>query len=123
MRNYAHLTRWVAPLPPSKPMVSRYDPPIELVTNKLLKSKNATGTFYFHPSSRHTNRHPDAQTCMTVAPDTLHHSTNFHPGIPTQSKVTLILSNLAYYPLPGLKRTPRHSRIGYHSLSSSRTGV
>ena len=95
-----------------------YDPPIELVTNKLLKSKNATGTFYFHPSSRHTNRHPDAQTCMTVAPDILHHSTNFHPGIPTQSKVTLILSNLAYYPLPGLKRTPRHSCIGYHSLSS-----
>ena len=60
-------------------MVSHQDPPIELVMKKLIKSKNATGTFHFHPFFRHTNRYPDAQTWITVAPDTLHHSTNFHP--------------------------------------------
>ena len=53
-------------------------PPIKLVWIKLRKYQNATGTFHFHPSSRHPNRHTDAQTCMTVAPDTLHLSTNFH---------------------------------------------
>ena len=111
------------PLPPSKPMVSCYDPPIALVLRKPIKSKNATGTFYFHPSSRHTNRHPDAQTFMPVAPDTVHHSANFHPRIPTQSKVALILNNLAYYPLPGLKCISCHSCVGYYSLSSSCIGV
>ena len=123
VHNYAHLTRWVAPYLSSKPMVSCWNPPIKLVTNKLIKSKNATGTFYLHPSFRHANRHPDMQTCMTVAPDTLHHFTNFHPWIPIQSKVALILSNLAYYPLQGLKCTPHHSLIGYHSLTLSHIGV
>ena len=74
-----HLTRWVAPYPPSSPPVSCWHPPIKLVLEKLIKCKNATGTFHFHPSYRHSNRHPDAQTCMTVAPDSLHLSTNFHP--------------------------------------------
>ena len=99
-------------------------PPIKLVLEKLIKCKNATGTFHFHPSYRHSNRHPDAQTCMTVATDSLHLSTNFHPGIPTQSKVPLILSNLAHYPLTGLKHTPHHnSCIGYHSPTPSDIGV
>ena len=79
VHNYAHLTRWVAPYPPVNLWYHAKTPPIELVMKKLIKSKNATGTFYLHSSSRHANRHLDAQTCMTVAPDTLHHSTNFHP--------------------------------------------
>ena len=79
VHNSAHLTRWVASYLPSSPPVLCWHPPIKLVMNKLIKSKNATGTFHFHPSSRHSNRHPDAQTCKTVAPDTLHLSTHFHP--------------------------------------------
>ena len=93
-------------LPSSSPPVSCWYPPIKLVMNKLIKCKNATGTFHFHPSYRHSNRHPDTQTYMTVAPDTLHLSTYFHPGIPIQSKVPLILSNSVYNPLPGLKLQP-----------------
>ena len=64
----AHLTRWMAPLSLGSPPLSCWHLPIKLVMNKLIKSKNATGTFHFHPSSRHSNRHPDAQTCMTIAP-------------------------------------------------------
>ena len=79
VHNSAHLTRWVASYPPSSPSISCWHPPIKLVLNKLIKSKNATGTFHFHPSSRHSNRHPDTQTCVTVALDTLHLSINFHP--------------------------------------------
>ena len=42
---------------------------------------------------------------MFVAPATLYIFTKFQPWIPTQSKMALILSNLADYPLPGLKCT------------------
>ena len=111
VHNSLHLTRWVASYPISSSFISHWYPPIKLVKRKPIKCKNATGTFYFHPSSRHSNRHPDVQTCMTVDPDTLHLSTNFHPLIPIQSEVLLILNNLACYPLPGLKCTPCQSSI------------
>ena len=54
-------------------------PQLILVQIKLRKDQNATGTFHFHPSYRHPDRHPDAPTCMMVALDTLQLSTNFHP--------------------------------------------
>ena len=51
------------------------------------------------------DRQPDALPCMFIAPDILHTLIKFQPCIPTQSKVPLILSNSADYPLPGLKCT------------------
>ena len=78
MQNLPHLTRWVAPYPQYTSSIVLTSP-LMLVKIKLEKGQNATGTFHFHPSYRHPDRYPDAATCMTVAPETLHLSTNFHP--------------------------------------------
>ena len=55
---------------------------------------------------RHPDRHTYAPTCMTVAPDTLQLSTNYHPLNPTQSEATLIVSNFGSHPFTKLKMHP-----------------
>ena len=53
------------------------------------------------------DRHPDVWLCLFVAPDTHYIFTKFQHWIHTQSKMALILSNAADYPLPGLKPSPK----------------
>ena len=122
VHNSSHLTRWVAPTPQYTSGIM-LTPPIKLVWLKLGKSQNATGTFHFHPSSRHPNRHTDAQTCMTVAPDTLQLSANFHPESPTQSKATHILSNFGSHPFTKLKMHPLPQLHWLPQSHPSHTGV
>ena len=54
-------------------------PLLVLSNNKIKKGQNPTCTYHLHPFYRHTNKHTDAPTCMTVAPDTLHLFTKFEP--------------------------------------------
>ena len=94
-----------------------------LVLIKLRKGQNPICTFHFHPSYRYLDRHTDAPTCMTVAPDTLQLSTNFYLLDPIQSEATLILSTFGHHPLPSLKCTPGHSYVDYYMHTPLHTGV
>ena len=76
MQNSQHLTRWVAPTPQYTPSIVLTSP-INVTRNKIKKGQNPICTFYFHPSYKHPDRHPDALTCVTVAPDYLQLFTKF----------------------------------------------
>ena len=94
---YLYLTRWVAPTPHYTPSIALTSP-IRISINKIKKGQNPICTFYFNPSYRHPDRHKDASTCMTVAPDTLHLFTIFQPWNPTQSKLHSFLVILVTTP-------------------------
>ena len=57
---------------------------------------------------------PRRLTLHTCSPRHTTYMYQIQPWIPTQSKVTLILSNSAYYPLPGLKHTPKSLALWLH---------
>ena len=48
--------------------------------------------------------------CIIASPDTLHHSTKFHPCTPSQSKVIVTHVNSTDYPLAGLN-APHNSPV------------
>ena len=58
-------------------------------------------------------RHTDAQLCV-VAIESLNIHGELQTHSPTQSKVTLIQSNFANYPLSGPKHIPGHYCLDYH---------
>ena len=78
VQNSSHLTRWIAPLPLQYTSSIVLTSPNKVIMDKTKKMSNATGTFQFHPSLRQPKRHTEAQTCMPVAPDSLHLCSNFH---------------------------------------------
>ena len=66
------------PLPPSIPWYCT-GTPVGINDNKSYKGYKQICTLHSYLSHKHTNRHKDAQPCITVAPDTLHDFTKFQP--------------------------------------------
>ena len=73
------------------------------------------------PFQRHTDRYKDAQSCITVVPDTLHIPTKLQTFSPTESKGKLTPSNSTDHLLPGLKCSPHHYHFGYNKCTQWHT--